>query len=455
MSGSGGPRDPWEPLDSDFPESAADPEWPAHDLDEEVPPDAQGVDAGPTAADTPPADSAALAAPEPHQPVPVRGPDQPWDTRRWGERRRPTTAEQAVPWLIGLILALAGIVIVLLALIFTDANGGFAPVGDASLSPAPSGSVAASPSLAASPSASPRPSVSATPAPTPPPKYGSLDMLYLARSNGTGVSKLFRDDFATTAKAKVVASASADISHYAIAPDGTVSAGIVGGKLMALVPGKAARTLESSAAAATFGSDAQTVYAVTITRGSTNDQATVNAIGFADGKVRKLAVISYRHPAAPSLSELASAAFFDDGGSYRLYATSDGNLVLWVANAGQWRIDPISGVQVAVTRQPTLWSPEGSHRIRLTSTGGVTTLSLLDQAGATKARVSVTGLVSHLRWSPTGNRVVFTLGIASVGGVRQDLYLWDLANGKAPVALTAGGASFGGDWLGVAQFWQP
>jgi len=35
-----------------------------------------------------------------------------WDPRRDGDRRRPTTAEQAVPWLIGLLLALTGIVVV-------------------------------------------------------------------------------------------------------------------------------------------------------------------------------------------------------------------------------------------------------------------------------------------------------------------------------------------------------
>ncbi|HLY36330.1 MAG TPA: hypothetical protein VKU35_06450 [Candidatus Limnocylindria bacterium] len=441
MSGPG-PDDPREPIE-DPAQPGGGPDWPAHDLDDEPASEADGADAASPDPDSP-------------EPVPVPGVDQPWDTRRWGERRRPTTAEQAVPWLIGLILALAGIVIVLLALIFTDANGGFAPVGDASLATGPSGSVLASPSPVASPSSSPRPSASATPAPTPPPKYGALDMLYLARLNGTGVSRLFRDDFATTAAARVVASPGSDISHYAIAPDGTVAAGIASGRLLALVPGKPARTLESSAAAVTFGSDAHTVYAVTITRGAATDQATVDAIGFADGKARKLAVISLGHPAAASLSELASAAFFDDGGSYRLYATSDGNLVLWVANAGQWRIDPISGAEVPVTRQPTLWSPEGSHRIQITTTGGVTTISVLDQSAATKARVSVTGLVSHLRWSPTGNRVVFTLGIdLSGGGIRQDLYLWDLANGKAPVALTAGGASFGAEWLGVAQFWQP
>ena len=66
------------------------------------------------------------------------------------------------------------------------------------------------------------------------------------------------------------------------------------------------------------------------------------------------------------------------------------------------------------------------------------------------------GLISHLRWSPHGNRVAFTLGITLAGGgVRQDLYVWDLVRGRAPSAFTASGASFGVEWLGSAQFWQP
>src|SRR5438874_2433621 len=82
-----------------------------------------------------------------------------WDPRQLGERRRPTTAEQAVPWLVGAVLALAGIVIVLLALIFSDANGGFAA---ATVQPTPglfvpSESTAPSPSASASPSLSPSP----------------------------------------------------------------------------------------------------------------------------------------------------------------------------------------------------------------------------------------------------------------------------------------------------------
>ena len=62
----------------------------------------------------------------------------------------------------------------------------------------------------------------------------------------------------------------------------------------------------------------------------------------------------------------------------------------------------------------------------------------------------------QMRWSPRGNRIVFTLGINLVGGgVRQDLYTWDLVNARAPTALTGNGASFGAEWLGSAQFWQP
>jgi hypothetical protein len=361
-----------------------------------------------------------------------------------------------VPWLIGLVLALAGIVIVLLVLIFTDANGGFAAAPLSTPTLAPLSSLEPSPSVSASLSTSPSPS--ATPAPTPSraPTYGSLEMLYLARPNGLAASELFRNDFANAALATVVAHTSQDISHYAVAPDGTVSAAIVGRQLMALAPGKAARTVASSVDAVTFGSDARTIYAVTVTRAGTTDIATINAIAFHTGKARKVATVSFRHLPAEQLSALGTARFFDEGGTYRIYGTSDGNLVFWVANAGQWRVDPVSGTQVAVSRQPLLWAPDGSRRISVSENGLLTTMAVVNQAGSTVSRVSITGLISHLRWAPKGNRVVFTLGrYSSGGGVRQDLYTWDLVNGRAPVALTATGASFGADWLGVAQFWQP
>jgi hypothetical protein len=50
---------------------------------------------------------------------------------------------------------------------------------------------------------------------------------------------------------------------------------------------------------------------------------------------------------------------------------------------------------------------------------------------------------------------VITLGRLEVGGVRQDQYVWDLVNAKAPSPLTSNGASFGAEWLGVLQSWVP
>jgi len=71
------------------------------------------------------------------------------------------------------------------------------------------------------------------------------------------------------------------------------------------------------------------------------------------------------------------------------------------------------------------------------------------------ASVTVSGLVSHIRWAGTNNEIVFTLGRLVGGGVRQDLYVWDLVDGNPPSALTSNGASFGAEWLGVPQSWLP
>jgi hypothetical protein len=282
-------------------------------------------------------------------------------------------------------------------------------------------------------------------------------MLYLTRPSAVAFSELLRDDFATAAEATTVAAnASADVTHYAVAPDGTVSVAIINRKLFGIAKGKAIRVLADQVDSATFGADAVTAYTVRITSGATNDQATVSAITFASGKAVTLTTITYRHPASPQLSGLDAARFLDEGGVVRIYATSDGKLLLWVYGAGQWHIDPVNGSAVAGTRPPTLWSPDGSHRIVATANGLVTTLNELAQDGRSISRVTVRGLISHLRWSPKGNRVVFTLGITlSSGGVRQDLYTWDLVNGRAAAALTANGASYGAEWLGGAQFWEP
>src|SRR4029079_1197802 len=151
--------------------------------------------------------------------------DDDWDPKRDGDRRRPTTAEQAVPWLIGLLLALSGIVVVLLALIFIG------PDGVAGLpSPSPSAEASASPSVAARPSEAPAsasviPSIA--PTPTPEPAFGPLEMTYLGRATASSPIRLSRRDFSTTADPTVLLESSSGVGKYAWAPDGRIGAGIV------------------------------------------------------------------------------------------------------------------------------------------------------------------------------------------------------------------------------------
>ena len=65
--------------------------------------------------------------------------------------------------------------------------------------------------------------------------------------------------------------------------------------------------------------------------------------------------------------------------------------------------------------------------------------------------------MSHLRWSPRGDQVVFTLGRpTSGGGVLQDLYLWNLGAGDDPdsMMITNTGAAFGAEWRGSQNRWE-
>ena len=138
-----GDRNPWadEPRSSAFeadqpepprppePEAVFEPDSPSP-WEPEPPPSAHEPEPAPPPAYEPEPEPPPVEAGEPT--TAFDGSD--WDPKVHGERRRPTTAEQAVPWMIGVILALAGIVIVLLALIFTAPEGLLAGSG----SPTPS-----------------------------------------------------------------------------------------------------------------------------------------------------------------------------------------------------------------------------------------------------------------------------------------------------------------------------
>jgi hypothetical protein len=387
-----------------------------------------------------------------------------WDPKLHGNRRRPTTAEQAVPWMIGIILALTGMVIVLLALIFSSPNGLVA--GEPSSTPLSAtptdGSTepSAAPSEgAASPSAEPSASSEPTPgpSPTPPPTWGPLEMVYLGRPTTSAPIYLLRRDFSEEANPRILAQADQGVTKFAWSPDGTVGAAIISGRAVALTPGGDSRRLAEDVSALTFGWDAETVYAVRIARDGAQDRAQVLEIDFVSRAVNVIATIRYPHPAIGSEPPLQEAQFIDDGGLVRIYAVADGNLAVWILGApSTYRVDPANGDVTDIAREPTLWSPDGTQRVTLHENGSNTTLRLRNRSGDVTASVSVNGLVSHVRWAGTSNEIVFTLGrVSASGGVRQDLYVWDLRDGRDPSPLTSNGASFGADWRGVMSNWAP
>ncbi len=143
-----------------------------------------------------------------------------------------------MPWLIGIILALAGIVIVLLALIFSSPGGLVA--SDPTGTPQPSGS--GQPGGGVVPSTDP--SVSANASPSAPeetpqptaqePAFGPLEMTYLGRPSAVAPIYLLIRDFSVAKDPDVLAQADQGVSSYANAPDGRVSAAIINGRAVAL-----------------------------------------------------------------------------------------------------------------------------------------------------------------------------------------------------------------------------
>ncbi|HEX6127734.1 MAG TPA: hypothetical protein VF071_01800 [Candidatus Limnocylindria bacterium] len=446
--------------------------WPEHDLREEDERDPWARDpepSGPHPEGPPEAGSSEAPAPEGPQleaGEPTTAFDGgSWDPKLHGDRRRPTTAEQAVPWMIGIILALAGILIVLLALIFTTPEGLLGTSG----SPTPSasatgvlpsasgtGSGAAQPSRTASPSESVQPSEG--PSATPVPEYGPLEMVYLGRPSAVAPIYLLRRDFSEDQEPRIMAQADAGVASYAWSGDGRVGVAIIADRLVALTPGESARALADDISAVTFGWDSDTVYAVRITPDGGNDVAEVIQIDFASGDSSVLGSTSYPRPVIGPDPALREAQFIDNGGLVRLYAVADGNLTVWILGApATYRVDPGDGSFSEVDREPILWSPDGRQRIDVRENdNGTSDLIVREQSGDSVASMQVTGLVSHVRWVRTGNEIVFTLGrLAANGGVRQDLYVWDLADGSDPLPLTSNGVSFGAEWLGVSPNWLP
>jgi len=459
------PRHGESPPDSDSPDGDwPDREWPDRDWPERDLADRQRreryerlvADAAVRRQDVP--DETTAAPPErdaPELPSPPTS-DAPVGTR-WspalGDRRRPTTAEEAVPWLIGIILLLTGVVIFLVVLIFQMENPGLVGLE----SPTPSATPDQSPVDVASPTATPSgsPAASASPTPTPPPAFGELEMVYLGRSSGFGSSSAYRNDFALEGSPTRVASVAPGIGWLMWAPDGSAGAVITtSGRLVEVVAGQAGSALADGIDTATFGPDAKTIYAARIRSSGGTDTAEILAIAFDTGTAEAVTSLTFPTPVTYLESPLKEAQFADEGGYSRLFLIDDDTLVLWVLAGGTWHIDPADGSSQRINEMPVLESVDG-RRIEKTEHVTSTTLTVIEADGDRGAQTTVVGLVSHLRWSPDGTKVCFTLGRSGAsGGTRQDLWVWEVDGGESPSPLTENGATFGAEWLGTRQSWS-
>ena len=282
-------------------------------------------------------------------------------------------------------------------------------------------------------------------------------MVYQGRSAALAPIYLLQHDFTTEDDPAILAQdPNFDVRRFAWAPDGTVGAGLLADVLVSIEPGQEKRRLGDGISTITFGDDASVIYAVRMTEDGASDVANVLAIDFATGDTTELASITYDRPTVGEEAALGEAQFSDEGGLVRVYWMEDNTLRLWSLGAGAWMINPEDGEVTDVEgAQPVLWSDDGRHRIDLTTSGGTTGLRLTNAADDDLASTSIEGLVSHVRWSEDGEQIVFTLGrSAAGGGVLQDLFLWDLEDGTAPMQLTSTGAAFGAEWLGTQPRWE-
>ena len=377
---------------------------------------------------------------------------------------QPAIAEQAVPWLIGVILLLAGMVIVLLALIFAGDGSlggrGASPSGSALVGvPGASGEPSASASVTPQATRS-TPTVRPTPTPVPLPDYGALELVYQGRSAALAPIYLLVHDFTVEADPVVLAQdPNLDVRRFTWSRDGTVGAALLADSLVSVEEGVEKRPLGEEISTATFGMDSETVYAVRIVQEGGEDTAIVLALDFASGDATELARVTYPRPQIAPENALQEAQFADDGGTVRLYWMDDDTLWLWVLGAGAWQLDPESPELAEVDEAlPVLWAPDRDRRIVLTEVGATTTLEVVDGDDEEEilASTTVDMVVSHVRWSRDGQRVIFTGGrAASGGGVLQDLFLWDPFEDTDPAPLTNTGAAFGAEWRGTMPVWRP
>jgi hypothetical protein len=373
-----------------------------------------------------------------------------------GNRRRPTAAEQAVPWLIGLVLALAGMLIVLLALIFSSNEGLLPAYGAASPSPTPGATATPRPTPTPEPSLEPSPSVAPTPTPEPTPAFAPLEIVFMQRTSEAGPIHLFSHDFASSTAPVPQARDNRGVDTYDWADDGGHGIAVIDGDPFLLTPGSSARDLGDGFDSIAYAPDSVTAYGLRATLAGASDRAELLVVNTTTRAVQSLHTWTYPHPTTFQEDVVSEAQFADDGGFERVYVLEDGTVVVWILGApSAYTFNPATGAAGTTDHRPLLWSPNGQLRVAVTESGTNARLSVRGMANEERGAINITGSISHIRWSVANNQIVFTLNRpTSSGGVAQDLYVWDLTTGHAAVRLTQDLRSMGGEYRGSADRWR-
>jgi hypothetical protein len=279
----------------------------------------------------------------------------------------------------------------------------------------------------------------------------------MQRTSAAGPTHLFSHDFATTAAPVPQARDNRGVSWYRWAPDGTQGVALVDGNPLLLTPGSSARDVSDGFDSVTYGADSVTAYGLRTTLAGANDRSELLQVDIPSGAVTSLATWTYPHPTTFQEAAVKEAQFADDGGFERVMVLEDGRIVVWVLGAPAiYTWDPATGTAGTLTQFPTLWSPNGQLRVTTAESGGNTRIAILGIAGEERSSGTVTGFVSHVRWSANSNQIVFTINRTnSAGDVTQDLYAWDLQTATAAVRLTQDLRSRGGEYRGAREIWKP
>ena len=198
------------------------------------------------------------------------------------------------------------------------------------------------------------------------------------------------------------------------------------------------------------------MYAVRITQDGANDVAKVLAIDFASGDSGSWPASATRGRIRGETRCRRHSSSTTGGRCGFLDGRRNLRSGCWAAEL--WEIDPANGdvTELGTRGAHPVVAGRRASAIAVERPAAPRPYARRQDGDVSGTTTGVDGLVSHIRWAPSGNEIAFTIGATGAnGGVRQDLYVWDLEDARTRCQLTSSGAAFGAEWRGVMANWGP